>query len=86
MQETWVRSLGREDHLEKEMATYVSVLACPEFHGQRNLVDYSPWGHKELDMSGAYNRMGKQALEKVTQIYNCPLLSYVFTFPGFSYL
>ena len=27
MQETWVRSLGREDPLEKEMATYSSTLA-----------------------------------------------------------
>ena len=27
MQETWVRSLGREDPLEKEMATHSSVLA-----------------------------------------------------------
>ena len=27
MQETWVRSLGREDPLEKEMATYSSILA-----------------------------------------------------------
>ena len=27
MQETWVRSLGREDHLEKEMATHSSILA-----------------------------------------------------------
>ena len=27
MQETWVRSLGWEDPLEKEMATHVSVLA-----------------------------------------------------------
>ena len=27
MQETWVRSLGREDHLEKEMATHSSHLA-----------------------------------------------------------
>ena len=26
MQETWVRSLGREDPLEKEMATHASVL------------------------------------------------------------
>ena len=26
MQETWVRSLGREDPLEKEMATYSSIL------------------------------------------------------------
>ena len=27
MQETWVRSLGGEDPLEKEMATYSSTLA-----------------------------------------------------------
>ena len=28
MQETWVKSLGQEDPLEKEMATYSSILAC----------------------------------------------------------
>ena len=27
MQETWVRSLGREDPLEKEMAAHSSILA-----------------------------------------------------------
>ena len=27
MQEMWVRSLGREDPLEKEMATHSSILA-----------------------------------------------------------
>ena len=27
MQETWVQSLGREDVLEKELATHCSVLA-----------------------------------------------------------
>ena len=27
VQETWVRSLGREDPLEKEMATHSSILA-----------------------------------------------------------
>ena len=27
MQETWVRSLGREELLEKEMATHSSILA-----------------------------------------------------------
>ena len=27
MQDTWVRSLGQEDHLEKEMATHSSILA-----------------------------------------------------------
>ena len=48
MQETWALSLGREDPLEKEMATHSSVLAW-ESHGQRSLVGYSPWGHKESD-------------------------------------
>ena len=42
MQETRVRSLGREDPLEKEMATHSSTLAwkipCP-------------WGRKESDTS-----------------------------------
>ena len=36
MQETWVRSLGQEDHLEKEMATYssnYSCLGCPIHRG-----------------------------------------------------
>ena len=27
MQDTWVQSLGREDPLEKEMATHSSILA-----------------------------------------------------------
>ena len=48
MWETWVQSLGQEDLLEKEMATHSSILAW-KIPGQRNLVGYSPWGHKELD-------------------------------------
>ena len=47
--ETWVRSLGWEDLLEKEMATHSSILAWKKSHGQRSLVGYSPWGHKETD-------------------------------------
>ena len=27
------------------------VFSPAEFHGQRSLVGYSPWGHKELDMT-----------------------------------
>ena len=50
MWETWVQSLGREDLLEKEMATHSSILPGA-FHGQKSLVGYSPWGHKELDMT-----------------------------------
>ena len=48
MWETWVQSLGHKDPLEKEMAIHSSILAW-ESYGQRNLLGYSPWGHKELD-------------------------------------
>ena len=48
MQETWVRSLGQEDPLEKEMAPHSSTLArkipWTEEPGR-----YSPWGRKESD-------------------------------------
>ena len=56
MQETQVRFLGWEDPLEKGMATHSSILffffsSTPvflpgEFHGQRSLAGYSPWGHR----------------------------------------
>ena len=47
MQETLVQSLGWEDPLEEGMATHSSILAwrIPMDTG------YSPWGHKELDMT-----------------------------------
>ena len=45
-QETWVRSLGPEDPLEKEMATHSSTLAW-KIPRMEELVGYSPWGHKE---------------------------------------
>ena len=48
MQETWVRSLGCEDPLKEGMATHSSIPAW-RIHGQRGLVGYSPWGHKESD-------------------------------------
>ena len=38
MQETQVQSLGREDLLEKEMATHSSILACLE-----NPMDGGAW-------------------------------------------
>ena len=40
MWRTWVQSLGREDPLEKEMATHSSILAW-KFHRQRSLVGYT---------------------------------------------
>ena len=50
MQETWVQSLGWEDPLEKGMLPTLAFW-LGEFHGQRSLEGYSPWGHKELDMT-----------------------------------
>ena len=47
VQEAWVRSLGQEDSLDKEMATH-SVFLPGKSHGQRSLVGYSPWGCKSL--------------------------------------
>ena len=52
VRETWVQSLGQEDPLEKEMAAH-SILLPGKSRGQRTLVGYSPWGHKELDMTEA---------------------------------
>ena len=49
--EVWemqVQSLGQKDLLEEEIATHYSILAWKS-HGQRSLVGYSLWGHKELD-------------------------------------
>jgi len=45
MQETWVPSLGQEDHLEKEMATHSSILV-EKFHGQWRLAGS---GSQEVD-------------------------------------
>ena len=45
-----VGDLGLIPGLGEEMATHSSVLAW-RIHGQRSLVDYSPWGRKESDMT-----------------------------------
>ena len=49
-QEMQVRSLGWEDLLEKETATYYSIFAW-KIPWTEFLVGYSPWGHKELNMA-----------------------------------
>ena len=45
MWETWVKSLGWEDPLEKGKTT-TPVFWPGEFHGL-----YNPWGHKESNMT-----------------------------------
>ena len=43
MRETWVRSLGWKDPLEKGKSTHSSILAWR--------IPWTAWGHKELDMT-----------------------------------
>ena len=50
MQETWVQSLGQEDPLEKEMATYYSTLAWKiPWMEEPSRLQSSPWGCYKLD-------------------------------------
>ena len=49
-QDTRVQSLGQGVPPEKEMATHSSILAW-KIHGKRSPVGYSPWGHKESDIT-----------------------------------
>ena len=60
MQKTWVQSLDQEDPLEKEMVTHSSIVPG-ESHGQRSLVGYSPWGHKESDTTEQLNNNNSAA-------------------------
>ena len=54
-QETWVRSLGWEDPLDKEMSTHSSILAW-RIPWTEEPVGYSPKGHKRV----GYNLVIKQ--------------------------
>ena len=48
MQETQLQSMG-EEVLWRRKLIPTSVFSPGEFYGQRSLVGYSPWGHKESD-------------------------------------
>ena len=48
MRETWVQSLGREDSLEKEIATHSITLALKIPWMEELGAGYCPWGPKEL--------------------------------------
>ena len=50
MQEAGIQSLGQKDPLEKGMATHSSILAW-RILWTEELVGYSPWDHKESDIT-----------------------------------
>ena len=54
MWETWVRSMGREDPLEKEMATHSSILAW-EIPWTEEPGSLRSTGRKESDMTKRLN-------------------------------
>ena len=67
MQQTWVPFLGPgEEPLEEEMATH-SVFLPGTVHGQRILVGYSPWSHKESDTTEATEHAHAHVRGKVAQ-------------------
>ena len=59
---TWVRSLGGEDPLEK----WVAVFFPEEFHGQRSLASYRPWGCKESDTTEQLTHTHTRFLSKTS--------------------
>ena len=61
MQETWVKSLGQEDPLQKGMQP-TPVFLPGELQGQSGIAGYSPWDPKEL---GATERLYGNSIFKV---------------------
>ena len=51
MQETWVRSLSREDPLEQETATHASILVWEIPQTEEPGRPESPWSRRETDMT-----------------------------------
>ena len=48
MKGMWVQSLGQEDPLRRKWQP-TPVLMPGNFHGQRSLAGYNPWGCKDLE-------------------------------------
>ena len=76
MQETQVQSLGWEDPLEKEVATHSSILAWKIPWTEEPGGLYSPWGHKELDMTDMTEQLthkqltGREGMQPHPWAYN----------------
>ena len=88
--ETQIQSLGREDPLEKGMATRCSILA---WRIPWNLTGYSPWDHKESDMTEQLTLkclIFHKQIFNVTGLYHWTNLSKknscLQIFLGFSYI
>ena len=70
MWETWVRSLGWEDSLEKEMATHSSTVALKIPWMEELGAGYYPWGHKESGTTERFH-FHFQFVKKSVSPLNC---------------
>ena len=71
MWETWVQSLGWEDHLEEGMATHSSILAWRRI----SPADCSPGGHRELDTTQPLNTDRAGGVAAKRRAFESPLWS-----------
>ena len=69
MKETWIQSLSQEEPLEKKMETHSSILAWKNPMEQRSLAGYSPWGHKESDVTEQLSTCTREQREWCGRIY-----------------
>ena len=76
MWETWVQSLDWEDPLEEGMASHSSILAW-RILMDRSLAGYSPWIHKELDMTERLSTQHKPPYIESLSFSNTSLLSFL---------
>ena len=67
-----VGSLGQEDPLEEKWQL-TPVFLPGESHGQRSLVGYSPWGHKESDVTEATEH-GRSFKRKLREFRGIPVI------------
>ena len=83
MEERWVRSLGLENPLQEGMATPLQYSCLGNPPGQRSLVGYSPWGHKELEQLSTYTQ---GSMKHFTDLDLELLTGYkVYIYPGTFY-
>ena len=84
MQEIQVQPLGWEDLLEKEMATPSSVLAWKS-REQRNLMGYSPGGHKRVKHDFAAEQTTTASIVLFCSFFPNHFFSLIFSFGSFCY-
>ena len=76
MRETWVQSLDWEDPLEEGMASHSSILAW-RILMDRSLAAYTPWIHKELDMTERLSTQYKPPYIESLSFSNTSLPSFL---------